>query len=43
MIQVARRKLEEVKTFHKWHVFGMNDGLWDRVRGLGSETWKGCE
>ena len=24
-------------------VFGMNDDLWDRVRGLGSETWKGCE
>ena len=21
----------------------MNDDLWDRVRGLGSETWKGCE
>ena len=22
---------------------GMNDDLWDRARGLGSETWKGCE
>ena len=22
---------------------GMNDDLWDEVRGLGSETWKGCE
>ena len=21
----------------------MNDDLWDRVGGLGSETWKGCE
>ena len=21
----------------------MNHGLWDRVRGLGSETWKGCD
>ena len=21
----------------------MNDDLWDRVRGLGSETWKVCE
>ena len=21
----------------------MNDDLWDRVRGLGSETWKECE
>ena len=28
---------------HKLHVLGMNDDLWDRVRGLGSETWKGCE
>ena len=23
--------------------FGMNDDLWDKVRGLGSEMWKGCE
>ena len=29
--------------FHKLRVVGMNDDLWDRVRGLGSETWKGCE
>ena len=21
----------------------MNDDLWDRVRGLGSKAWKGCE
>ena len=21
-------------TFHKLHVLGMNDDLWDRVRGL---------
>ena len=26
--------------FYKLHVLGMNDDLWDRVRGLGSETWK---
>ena len=26
--------------FHKLHVLG---NLWERVRGLGSETWKGCE
>ena len=39
--QAARfRKQEEDKTFHKLHVPGMNDDLWDRVRGLGSETWK---
>ena len=29
--------------FYKLHILGMNDGLWDRVRGLGSEAWKGCE
>ena len=29
-------------TFHKLHVLGMNDDFWDRVCGLGSETWKGC-
>ena len=34
---------EEGRKFHKLHVLGMNDDLWDRVRGLGSETWKGCE
>ena len=28
---------------HKLHVMGMNGALWDRVRGLRSETWKGCE
>ena len=34
---------EEGKTFHRLHVLGMNDNLWDRVLGLGSETWSGCE
>ena len=29
--------------FHKLHVLEMNNGLWDKVRGVGSETWKGCE
>ena len=29
--------------FHKLHVQGMNDDLWDKVRRLGSETWQGCE
>ena len=28
-------KQEEGKTFHKLHVLGMNDDLWDRARGLG--------
>ena len=44
-------KQEEDKTFHKLHVLGMNDDLWDRVRGLGSENllpatkvfWERCE
>ena len=35
-------KEEEGKMFHNMHVLGMNDDLWDRVRELGSETWKGC-
>ena len=39
----ARGRLEEGKEFHKLHVLGMNDDLWLRVRGLGSETWKACE
>ena len=36
-------KEEESKTFHKLHILGTNDDLWDRVRALGCETWKGCE
>ena len=34
---------EEDKTFHKWHVLGMNGDLWDKIRRLGGETWEGCE
>ena len=34
---------EEGNMLLKLHFLGMNDDLWDRVRGLGSETWKGCE
>ena len=34
---------QEGKTFHKLHVLGMNADLWDKVREVGSETWKGCE
>ena len=29
--------------FHKFHVIDINDDLRDKVRGVGSETWKGCE
>ena len=36
-------KVEEGKTFYELHVLWVNDELWDRARGLGSETWKGCE
>ena len=35
-------KEEEGKTSHELHVLGMNDDLWDKVHGVGSETWKGC-
>ena len=34
---------EERMTLYKLHVLLMNDDLWDRVRGVGSETWNGCE
>ena len=33
--QVDSGKQEEGKTLHKLHVLGMNDELWDKVRGLG--------
>ena len=36
-------KQEEGKMFHKLHVLGINDDLWDTVCGEGSETWSGCE
>ena len=34
---------QEGKALHKLHILGMNGDLWDKVLGLGSETWKGCE
>ena len=37
---VRFRNEEEGKTFHRLHVLGMNNDLWGRVPGLGSETWK---
>ena len=36
-------KEDEGKTFHVLQVLLMNEDLWDRLRGLGSETLKGCE
>ena len=43
MMAVRFRKQEEGKAFHELHVLWRNDDLWDKVRGLGSESWKGCE
>ena len=31
-------KEDEGKTFHVLQVLGMNEDLWDKVCGLGSET-----
>ena len=36
-------KEEEGKMSNELHVLGINDDFWDKVRGLGSETWKGCD
>ena len=35
-------KEDEGKTSHVLQVLGMNEDLWAKVRGLDSETWKGC-
>ena len=48
ILDLKERKLNdsgkaEGKIFHKLHVLGMNDNLWNRARGLWSENWKGCE
>ena len=40
---ICCRIQERRKASHKLHVLGMNDDLWDSIRGLGSETRKGCE
>ena len=40
---VRSGKQEGSNTLHKTHFLGMNDNFWDRVRGLSSETGKGCE
>ena len=34
-------KEDRGKMFYVLQVLGMNEDLWDRVHGLGSETWKG--
>ena len=38
-----RKGRRKQKMFHKLHFIGMNNDLSDRVREVGSETWKGCE
>ena len=37
------RKGGRKQVFDKLPILGTNDGLWDRVLGLGSETWKRCK
>ena len=29
--------------FQSLHVLGMKEGLWERVHGLDSMTWKRCD
>ena len=42
--QVVRfRKARRKQDVHKLHVLSMTDDLWDKVHGLCSKTWKGCE
>ena len=36
-------KAVDGNVLHSWEVLGMNDDLWDRVRGLGSVAWEGRE
>ena len=31
------------KVFQSWQVIGMIENVWERVRGLDSMTWKGCD
>ena len=36
-------KVVEGNVFHSREVLGINDYLQNRVRGLGSVTWKRCD
>ena len=40
---VRFRKARRRHALNRLLVLGMNGDLWDKIRGLGSETWKGCE
>ena len=42
-LQDQESKKKAGKKFLKLNVLGMNDALWDKVRGLSSETWNGCD
>ena len=33
----------EGKVFQSLQVLGMNEDLWERIRGLDSMTWKGYD
>ena len=33
----------EGKVFQSLQLLGMKEDLWERVRGLDSMTWKGCD
>ena len=33
----------EGKLFQSGQILGMKEGLWERVRGLDSMIWKGCD
>ena len=41
--KILGKGIKKKKTLHRLLDLRMNDDLWDIVRGLGSETWKGCE
>ena len=49
MLELKQDKLQdsgkevEGKMFQSWQVLGMKEDLWERVRGLDSMTWKGCD
>ena len=49
MLDLKQGKLQdsekemEGKVFQSWQVLGMKGDVWERVRGLVSMTWKGCD
>ena len=41
--RIQESKMKARRSVNCMHVFGMHDDLWDKVRGVGSETWRRCE